>query len=186
MFKIRKPPQQQYCTSCSQNLLPPHSRITFFFIMPHTLILIFFIICNHIHNINKIVYINIYYINFISYIKSIIYINLSNKPSCPLNSSELSNELSWNRLVGIKNQNPHSSRIVRQRNTAPWGEQIPSYPEKPSFIWRIDKKTFKRKWCCIDISSWCWWFIAMRVRTPNEDLGCELSTEYFDKIKELI
>jgi hypothetical protein len=36
------------------------------------------------------------------------------------------------------------------------------------------------------ILSWVLVLPRLRVRTPNEDLGVQLSKEYFDKVKELI
>jgi site-specific DNA-methyltransferase (adenine-specific) len=77
-------------------------------------------------------------------------------------------------LVGIKNQNQRSIVSTTTVTRSPTRrEELPSYPEKSAFIWRIDKKHSNENDVVLDTFLGAGTTTAI-VRTPNEDLGVRI------------
>jgi DNA modification methylase len=90
-------------------------------------------------------------------------------------------------LVGIKNQNPHSIVSTTTEFTrSPKGRTDSILPRKASLFEELIKKHSNENDVVLDTFLGAGTTAIACKNTKRRFRGCELSTEYFDKIKELI
>jgi hypothetical protein len=93
-------------------------------------------------------------------------------------------KLPWSEL---KNQNQRSIVSTTTEFTrSPTRREEASILPKSLLLFEELIKNIQTKMMLYWILSWVLVLPRLRVRTPNEDLGVQLSKEYFDKVKELI